>query len=247
MNDTMARKAIALLKEWDFSVNAESAAAAIYEVFAYFFYKNLFSIVFGEHVSSYMGKGIHEMAHINALGYRVESNLLRVLRNPPSVFGRDWEKTKREVSETSMKEALSYLRKFCGRDMSKWQWGKIHTVTFPHVLARKRILRRIFSRGPYPVDGDMNTIPQASYDPMNPFSCTASIVSYRQIIDLADLTKSVAVNSTGASGQPASSHFGDQIPLWRNFEYHPMLFCRRDIRDNTKAVLVARPSPEKSS
>lgn len=231
-----------LLSGWDYHLTPESTAAALYEVFGYKLYRNFFSVLLGStYVEYYMGKSVNEMGGINGLGHRASSNLLRVLRDTPPDWFLGTGTTKEEVVRRSFRQAINYLRSRLGKNASRWQWGKIHTVSFSHLLARNLILKWIFTRGLYPLGGDANTIPQASYDPMDPFSCTASIVSYRQIIDLADINNSCAVNSTGASGQPGSRHFSDQITLWRNLEYHPMWFTREDIEKNAEAVLTLQP------
>lgn len=231
------------LRSWDYRITSDSANAALYEVFAYRLYRNFFAQTLGGLLEFYMGKGIHEMAHINALGFRASSNLVRFLRKLP----RDWPfgegVTLEDIIRKSFKEAIGYLRSTLGKDERRWQWGKIHGVTFPHILGRKRLLHWIFNKGPYPLGGDANTIPQASYDPVEPYNCMASIVSYRQIIDLSDLATSWAVNSTGNSGQPGSKHFGDQIPLWLSLKLHPMLFNKKDIREHAEGTLALKPAP----
>jgi len=239
--DPKAQAIVEQLRYWDYRLTAESSNAALFEVFAYHLYRNVFAATLGELLGFYMGGGIHEMAHINALGFRATSNLIRFLRDVPSDWSFGEGVTLQDVVRKSFEEAIDYLRSTLGKDDTKWQWGELHTVTFPHVLGRNKILQWIFNKGPYPLRGDANTVPQASYDPMNPYTCTASIVSYRQIIDLDDLSTSWAVNSTGASGQPGSRHYGDQIAFWRGFRLHPVLFNKRDIRKNAEGTLVLEP------
>lgn len=240
--DKEMKKIADTLIYWDCRVEAKSVEASIFEVFAYHLYKNFFSEMLGKNLEYYMGKGIHEMARINTLGYRASSNLVRFLRETPCWWSFGEGVTIDEIIRKSLEEAIAYLKSALGEDRNRWQWGRIHSVTFPHIFGRNRILRRVFNRGPYPLGGDANTIPQASYDPTEPFNCTASIVSYRQIIDLGDLDKSFAVNSTGASGQPGSRHFDDQITLWRDFDYHPMLFGLEAIQKHSEATLVITPT-----
>jgi len=38
--------------------------------------------------------------------------------------------------------------------------------------------------------------------------------SFREILDLSDWDKSVAINVPGQSAQPESPHYGDLLPLW---------------------------------
>ncbi len=235
-----------MLHTWDYHIAVKSVEAAIFEVFSYRLYRNFFAPALGELLECYMGKGIHDMAHINALGFRASSNLTRLLRTVPPDWPLGNGVTREDIIRKSFEEAYSYLRSAIGKDKKKWQWGEIHTVTFPHVLGRNKLLRWIFNRGPYPIGGDTNTIPQASYDPVAPFSCSASVVSYRHIIDLGDLSTHWTVNSTGNSGQPRSKYFSDQISLWRSLALHPILFNKGDIQRDTKEVLSLEPLSYKS-
>jgi penicillin amidase len=64
---------------------------------------------------------------------------------------------------------------------------------------------------------------------------------FRFVADLGDLTKSVAVVVPGQSGQPTSPHYSDQIADWFKGGYHPMLYDRRDVEREQKAVLKLAP------
>jgi penicillin amidase len=92
--------------------------------------------------------------------------------------------------------------------------------------------------------GDHNTVAQAAYDPMAPYAAGLSVPSYRQIVDLGNLSNSVSAHTTGQSGQPGSRHFADMIPLWRRVEYHPMLFEREAILAQSEGVLTLEPRQE---
>ena len=87
----------------------------------------------------------------------------------------------------------------------------------------------------------MNTIPQASYDPAKPFSCTASIVTWRHITDCANFEVSKSVMPPGASGQAASPHAHDQIVPWLTLSYHTLMFSDETIRKYAKGALTLKP------
>ncbi len=65
--------------------------------------------------------------------------------------------------------------------------------------------------------------------------------TYRQIIDLGDWERSVAVNSTGQSGQVGSRHYADMVELWRTGSYHPMLWERASIKREAEGTLILLP------
>jgi penicillin amidase len=56
-----------------------------------------------------------------------------------------------------------------------------------------------------------------------PFA-TAVGPSYRQIVDLGAPEESRWVIAGGASGDPRSRHYADQLALWRTGETRPMRF-----------------------
>jgi acyl-homoserine lactone acylase PvdQ len=47
--------------------------------------------------------------------------------------------------------------------------------------------------------------------------------------------------SPGQSGHPASANYDDQIPLWQNVRYRPMVFGRETAELAARHRLVLRP------
>ena len=89
----------------------------------------------------------------------------------------------------------------------------------------------------------MNTVVQVSYVGSRPYAVYSYAPSYRQIIDLSDFNRSVAILAGGQSGNPASRHYSDMIEPWRRVEYHPMLFDRDEIERAAAGKLMLRPMP----
>ncbi len=242
--DPRLREAVRYVRDWDYRLSADSVGGAILECFFYHLYRNTFAHKVGDMLDVYSGVGIHPLIPVSSYGYRAISQLLRVLREarddwfPP----RDGQRTTwSSVITKSLQEAVGFLQERLGDDMSQWRWGRLHQVSFPHPLGQVKPLERIFSRGPYPAHGDQNTILQGAFDPANPFVANVSAVSYRQIVDLADLNRSVAVIPGGQSGQPGNRHYSDLLQRWRRGDYHPLLFDRRAIEAHAEATLVLMP------
>jgi penicillin amidase len=124
---------------------------------------------------------------------------------------------------------------------------KINSFTFRHALGSVPLFK-FFNRGPYPMNGDSFTVRVISSSRNGNLAA-----SYRQIIDLADFKNSVCVLSSGQSGHFKSRFYDDQIPLWIQGEYHPMLFDPKDIEAKSPGTLKLAPlnkrkensSPEK--
>ena len=66
------------------------------------------------------------------------------------------------------------------------------------------------------------------------------VPSWRVVVDLADLDGSLAVLTTGQSGNPASPHWNDQSDLWASGEAPgvPLLPARRRGRRRDALLLV---------
>ena len=66
------------------------------------------------------------------------------------------------------------------------------------------------------------------------------------IIDLANLNNSISVLVPGQSGNPASSHYRDQVDDWSHSRYHPMLIDRIEIKEAFKTPFGASPCPKET-
>lgn len=244
--DEQSRRALDYVRVWDYELTPDSVAGSIVEAFFDHMYRATFAHKLGDALARYVGEGVHYLAPVSGYGHRATSHLLRLLRRAPA----DWfpsrngrRDTWEDVALRSLREALEELRSRLGSDMSHWRWGRLHTISFPHPLGRGP-LARVLSRGPYPLGGDHNTVAQAPYDPAAPYAAGLAVPSYRQIIDLRDLSNSVSMHTTGQSGQPGSRHFADMIGHWRRIEYHPMLFEREAILAQSEGTLTLEPRGE---
>ena len=127
-----------------------------------------------------------------------------------------------------------------GDDPTSWRWGRLHTITFRHALGRgSRLLARYFDRGPFAVPGHTSTVNKMEFDEAD-FEVRDG-PSMRQITDLGDLERSLAVLPMGQSGIPASPHYDDMLPLWLSGGYHPFTMDRANIEKNVEGRLVLEP------
>ncbi len=90
------------------------------------------------------------------------------------------------------------------------------------------------------VGGDIDTVNMGATLPSQP-EVVITVPSYRQIVDLADLTASRSGHAPGQSGHLASKHYDDFIQMWREVQHHPMLFERAMIEANAEGTLRLRP------
>jgi len=130
-----------------------------------------------------------------------------------------------------------------GMDHSQ-TWGDVHRVFFKHPLTDipvgGRLLARSWNRGPFPVGGDNVTIETNYWNHRRPFA-VAAMPALRLVADVGNWDESVAVMPLGQSGRPWSSHYADQIQLWRRGEAFTVPFSEAAVEAVAEARLVLRP------
>jgi len=142
-NDPDVKLALEILRSWDGQLDPESTGGTVYSVSRYMLIRNILEPALGEKLASvFMGEGFHELLYKSHEFHGQDTVvMLRMLDNPESWWvkqagGRD------ELINKSLKGAIEWLRKELGNKQEKWQWGKLHRVTFPHAMALQKPLRR---------------------------------------------------------------------------------------------------------
>ena len=118
----------------------------------------------------------------------------------------------------TLSRAIATLRQRLGEDPSGWTWERLHHARFPHgVFDGVPVLRGFFSLETG-AGGDASTVNVGAYRRDGTFAMTDG-PSYRQILDLADLSRSVYVHTTGQSGNVFDRRYRNLLPLWRDGRY----------------------------
>jgi penicillin amidase len=108
-------------------------------------------------------------------------------------------------------------------------------------MAIQKPLDRVFNRGPLPIGGDTDTPCQTAIAAEAPYDNKAWAPSFRQIVDLGDLSRSVIIHPPGQSGVLGSPHYDDLADLWIKGEYHPMLWTREQVEREAEGRLTVKP------
>jgi len=241
-DDPDVRIALQHLRAWDGQLTATSVGGTLYEVARYLLVRNVLEPGLGPELTTrLMGQAFHPLLMATHEFYGHDSvNLLRLLDQPDS-----WWMTqaggREAVLARSLKGAVAWLRKELGPDVTGWQWGKLHRASFPHAMGIQKPLDRVFNRGPLPIGGDTDTPCQTAMIPSDPYDNKAWAPSFRQIVDMGDLSRSVVIHPPGQSGQLGSPHYDDLADLWIKGEYIPMLWTRTQIEDAAEGKLVLNP------
>jgi penicillin amidase len=153
--------------------------------------------------------------------------------------------TRDDILLRAFEEGYSNAVDDLGGDRETWSWGGLHRATFvsrPLGASGVGLVERMVNRGPFEVGGTTaainNTVWAVGSD--EEFEMLW-LPSMRMIVDLSDLTRSVAVNATGQSGHPYSPQYDDMIDEWRNIQYHTMLWTRQQVEEAAVARLILLP------
>jgi penicillin amidase len=74
----------------------------------------------------------------------------------------------------------------------------------------------------------------------NAFAQTSG-ASFREILDTSNWDGSLAVNTPGQSGQPASKHYSDLMHLWDEGQYFPLVYTKKAVEKETTDQLELVP------
>ena len=155
--------------------------------------------------------------------------------------GPDWLGDIKNLLEPALQKTLHALRQELGRNPENWQWGKLHRIELQHPLAQIPGLGRIWKPAKLPAGGDGYTVNQSEVGLLFPPDPVAIIASGRLIMDVGDWDNSLAVLPGGQSGHPSSPHYQDGLADWQNGRYHPMLFTRERIEQETVSTTLLEP------
>ncbi|HTS13608.1 MAG TPA: penicillin acylase family protein [Candidatus Limnocylindrales bacterium] len=212
-----------LLLDWNCSVDADSAAAALYELWV-------------EEVGSAVSQAEMPQAARNAVGGSLSlPATIAALSGPDPALGGARDK----ILLDSLSRAEARLDSLEGGDSTKWSWGRLHTVTFRHSLDEIGNDKSVFDLGPVPRPGDGYTVNATGFR-RSSFAQVAG-ASYREVFDLSDWDNSAGVNVAGQSGQPGSPHYGDLVKLWSTGRYFPLSYSRAAVNKQTANVLELTP------
>lgn len=220
--DPRLTRALDLLQAWDARAARDSGAAALFEAIRV------------ELVDATFKDELGEQLHAAIRGELMVA-VADLLSDPQSVWFDNVHTESTEDRDTILLQALAAavdrLSEELGDDPNRWRWGELHTATFVNQslgISGINPIEMLFNRGPVETDGAIGTVNNIGYSLGDPFG-VSFLPSFRQIVDLGRLDRSLSVHTTGQSGHPFHQHYDDLIDLWRNGQYHPMLWEREQI------------------
>ncbi|WPF81684.1 penicillin acylase family protein [Sanguibacter sp. 4.1] len=226
-----------LLRDWDYSQDADSPAAAY------------FSAVWAEMLALTFDDELSEEAAADGSDRWLEVVRTR-LDDPMSSWWDDRRtadvvETRDSILQQALVNARSELTVRLGSDPSDWRWGSLHTLDLEHpVLGGESvpgIVRGFVNPPTLEMSGGASIVDATSWDASTgSFEVTAG-PSMRAVVDLADLDASTWVVVTGTSGHPASSHYEDQLSTWAAGDSYTWRSSREAVEAESKDELTLTP------
>ncbi len=235
----LQEQALAQVRRWDLRFTPESPGATVY----YAWYGAFLPAVYGDEL------GADLMKDFQTTAANQTPRLIEMMADPHNPWFDDKRtpariETRDDIVLRALRDAMTLLSSRLGSDPAQWQWGRIHTAVFTHQpFGNSGIgpLMKLFNGGPVPAGGEGFTVSAVAPLFDRPFVSPYG-TSQRLIVDLGDLGRSLVVNSTGQSGLLFHRHREDQIPLWRDHQYRPMLFSREAVEKGAAERLTLAPA-----
>jgi penicillin amidase len=206
----VAGPGVALLRDWDGEVAADSPAATVYELLVAELAAQFAAAAAPRAWRWSLGAGFGPTLPRTLLLARSLSQLVHRLRTDASLVA------------PVLALVMARLESEYGADPPAWAWGRMRPLRLIHPFGQRSGFASIFNLGPVALGGDANTVAQASAHPLDPLANPGAIPNTRAVIDLGDLGASRFVLAGGQSGNPFSAHYGDLFELWRRGEGVPI-------------------------
>ncbi|WP_369308901.1 penicillin acylase family protein [Providencia rettgeri] len=230
-----ARLAQQRLFAFDGYLHANSAGAALYNLFLANFSQQLFADKFAHSPQAW--KAFIE----SSKSYSAQADHLLFQNDQGIKTSPFWQKATRarsgkaSIIAYSLAMAHQQGEQQLGKDYSRWEWGQLHRYKWNSLSSQmaaylpkqqRRTIERLASyldRGPYPAGGNLNTVNIASYSMGANFD-TLLIPAMRLIVDFSQPDSIWVMNNTGQSANPASPHYSDNIEDWLSGQYQNLPF-----------------------
>jgi penicillin G amidase len=218
--DAGSRAALAILREWDGSMDPDSAAAAVYAAFRARLVRDVLTPLLGPLAGDAFARAPGApVTHVARLRGRLDE-WIREDDRTLLADGDDWA----SAMGRALAGAIATLRERLGPDPAAWTWGRLHMTGPRHLLsAAFPDAAGLLDPPSVPAGGDGDTVQAADFLPGAGFELALTSVA-RYVFDLGDWERSGWIVPLGASGHPGSRHYADQTADWAAVQLRPMRY-----------------------
>jgi len=229
-----------LLADWDFRQDADSAAAAYYNVV----WRNLLELAFEDELKGDVRPDG---------GQRWFAVVEELLERSGDEFwdDQDTEETdenRDDILQQALRDARDDLTALQSPNPDEWTWGDLHELELrSSTLGESGIgaVERLFNRSGWEVGGGGAIVNATYWDAREGFEVVAA-PSMRMVVSLADLDDSRWINLTGVSGHAFNDHYTDQTDLWVEGKTLPWVFSREEVQVAGVETLILEPGDSPS-
>lgn len=199
-----------LLLAWDFEVDPDAAAPAVF----YTAFHRLMRVTLERRLGVELTHGYLEILNLAALPFEN----IAADEEAALLFGLD----RHDRVLESVSAAATLLRARLGPP-ERWRWGALHRLWHRHRLHVVPALRPLFSVGPFEVGGDGFCVNNAHFHHAHPFEMIIG-PGLRHLHDLSDWGRSLFITNTGNSGVVTSPGYRRYAARWLAGAYLPLGF-----------------------
>jgi len=217
------KKAIDLLKNWDYVESPDSKATLIFHSIL----RQLVISIFGDELELV---GENYLNAFTSMKYLHNRSLRKILKEKKSSWIDDIRTKNKieslgEIINTAIKKGIKDIENYAGPNINNWEWGRPHNLLHKHKLGNNKIANFLFgfNVGPYLSGGSDKSPNAGSYSFSDPYTQTAG-ASMRRIVDFNNLNETQMVLPTGQSGLYNSPHYKDQASLFHSGQYRTTWF-----------------------
>jgi len=224
-----------LLKSWNYQQDADSAAAAYFNVV----WRELLARTFSDELPPVIQPdgGDRWFAVVSALLPRGKNPWWDDVRTDDKVERRS------DILRDAMMAARDELTALESPNAEEWTWGALHELELRSSTLGESgigIVERLFNRGGWEVGGGGSLVNATSWDARTGYQ-VATAPSMRMVVPLDDLDAARWINLTGVSGHAFHPHYTDQTDLWARGETLPWAFSEKAVEASAEDVLVLSP------
>ena len=218
------RRAVGLLSNWDFRMEASSPAAGLYVEWE----RQLRRLIREALVPA-------EADLSPSLSRTIEALMI-----PLGELGDDPMAARDRILLLALESAMVALTEKLGPDSGGWAWGQedYHHARLRHTLGNvvNAETRAMLEVGPLPRGGYSYTVNQTGSGDNQ-----TSGASFRIIVDTEDWDLTVGMNNPGQSGDPASPFYRNLFEHWAADRFHPVFYSRERVESVTAVRMMLEP------
>jgi penicillin amidase len=208
---------------WDGQINAQSHVAPVVAQMRFAFRSRILTATLGDDlVKSYQWSNF-------------DTTIDRLMTEQPKEWLPKEFSSYAELLLASYEDARKVLTKNLGADESKWTWGEMVKVRFPHALSGVPLIGLQFAIAPFPQNGTGGLAATVN---------VGAPVSMRLIADPSDWDKTQHGITLGESGIPSSPHWTDQLADWHAVTPRVFPFTDGAVANATKETTVLMPGKQ---